>query len=100
MGQICKIFEILNVQIVYVFLCIGTPRTMLFQGGGDCNTLVLTPFALQGTCCIIVINCGEELKEKAPPSIWLCMFRQEGSLSMVYRAIQHIIILTSCKYAH
>ena len=23
-------------------------------------------------------NCGEELKAKAPPSIWLCMFRQWG----------------------
>ena len=31
-------FEILDVQIVYVFLCIGTARAMLFQGGGDCNT--------------------------------------------------------------
>ena len=28
-------FEILDVQIVYVFLCIRTPRTLLFQGGGD-----------------------------------------------------------------
>ena len=35
-------FEILDVQIVYVFLCIGTLRTVLFQGGGDCNALVLT----------------------------------------------------------
>ena len=45
-------FEILDVQIVYVFLCIGTPRTVLFQGGGDCNTPVLTPFELKGTQCI------------------------------------------------
>ena len=37
MGQIRKIFEILDVQIVYVFICIGTQRTVLFQGGGNCD---------------------------------------------------------------
>ena len=37
------------------------------------NTLVLTPFALN---IHDVINRGEELKAKSPPSIWLCMFRQ------------------------
>ena len=58
--------------MVYVFLCIGTPRTVLFQGGGDCNTPVLTPFSLKVHDVYIVINHGEELKEKAPPSIWLC----------------------------
>ena len=42
-------FEILDVQIVYVFLCIGTLRMVLFQGGGDCNAPVLTLFALMGT---------------------------------------------------
>ena len=36
-------FEILDVQIVYVFLCIGTPRTMLFQGRGDCDVLGFDP---------------------------------------------------------
>ena len=58
--------------MVYVFLCIGTPRTVLFQAGGACNTLVLTLFALKVHDVYIVINHGEELKAKAPPSIWLC----------------------------
>ena len=58
--------------MVYVFLCIGTPMTVLFQVGGDCNTLVLTPLALKVHYVYIVINHGEELKEKSPPSIWLC----------------------------
>ena len=52
--------------MVYVFLCIGTLRTVLFQGGGDCNTPVLTPFALKVHDVYIVINHGEELKEKIP----------------------------------
>ena len=65
-------FEILDVQIVYVFLCIGTPRTVLFQGEGECNTPVLTPFALKVHDVYNVINRGEELKAKSPPSIWLC----------------------------
>ena len=44
---------------------------MLFQGGRDCNTPVLTPFALNVYDVYIVINRGMELKEKTPPSIWL-----------------------------
>ena len=56
------------------WLCIpiGTLRTVLFQGGGDCNTLVLTPLALKIHDVYIVINRGVELKEKSPPLIWLC----------------------------
>ena len=42
-------FEILNVQTVYAFLCIGTPRMVLFQGGGDCNTPGFDPDALKST---------------------------------------------------
>ena len=34
-----------------------------------CNTLVLTPFALNVYDVYIVINLGVELKAKAPPSI-------------------------------
>ena len=37
-----------------------------------CNTLVLTPFALNVDDVYIVIDRGVELKAKAPPSIWLC----------------------------
>ena len=75
MGQICTKFEILMcncICIVYVFLCIGTLRTVLFQGGGECNTSVLTPFALNVCDVYILINHGVELKAKSPPSIWLC----------------------------
>ena len=41
-------FEILDVQIVYVFLCIGTPRTVLFQGGGACDLLSFDPGYIKG----------------------------------------------------
>ena len=44
---------------------------MLFQGGGDCNTPVLTSFTLKVHDVYIVINHGEKLKAKAPPLIWL-----------------------------
>ena len=37
-----------------------------------CNTLILTPFALNVYDVYIVINTGVELKEKALASIWLC----------------------------
>ena len=45
---------------------------VLFQGGEDCNTSILTPFALKVHDVYIVINHGEEIKEKSPPSIWFC----------------------------
>ena len=76
--------------MVYVFLCIGTSRTVLFQGGGDCNIPVLTPFALKVHDIYILINHGEELKEKAPPSIWLCYVS----------AIGIVADGTSCHMAH
>ena len=81
-------FEILMCNCICVFLCNGTPGTVLFQGGGECNTLVFTHLH----DVYIVINRCEELKAKAPPSIWLCMFRQWGQLPMVCRAIRHLII--------
>ena len=40
--------------------------------GRTCNTPVLTPFVLGVYDVYIVIDHGVELKEKAPPSIWLC----------------------------
>ena len=39
------------------------------EGGGKCNTPVLTPFALNLYDIYIVINSGVEIKGKAPPSI-------------------------------
>ena len=59
-------------QIVYVFLCIGSTEDSAIEGGGECNTPFLTPFALKVHDVYIVINHGEELKAKSPPSIWLC----------------------------
>ena len=43
-----------------------------------CNTSVLTPSALN---VYIVINRGVELKEKAPPLIWLCYVSAIGIVS-------------------
>ena len=63
---------------------------MLFQGGGECNTLVLTPFALKVHDVYIVINHGVELKEKSPPSIWLCYVL----------AIGIVVDVISCYPAH
>ena len=60
-------------QIVYAFLCIGTPRTVLFQGGGDCNIPSFDPGCIKRYMMyMFAINRGVELKEKSPPSIWLC----------------------------
>ena len=42
------------------------------EGGGECNTPVLTPFALNIHDTYIVNNHGAEPKAKAPSSIWLC----------------------------
>ena len=39
------------------------------EGGGECNTPILNPFALNVYDVYIVINRGVELKAKAPPSI-------------------------------
>ena len=44
------------------------------EGGGECNTPILTPFALNIHDTYVVNNHGEELREKAPPSIYLCYF--------------------------
>ena len=46
-----------------------------------CNTLVLTPNALN---VYIVINRGVELKEKSPPLIYRFMFRRLKSMPMVF----------------
>ena len=63
--------------------------------GRKCNTPVLTPFALKVYDVYIVINHGAELKEKGPPSIWLCYVRRLKSFPMVYHDIQHILVLAS-----
>ena len=49
----------------------------------DCNTSVLTPFALNVNYVNIVINHGVELKAKAPPLIYHFMFWRLKSMPMV-----------------
>ena len=54
-----------------------------------CNTPVLTPFALNIHDTYIVNNHGEELKAKAPPSIWLCYVSDLELSLMVYWDMRH-----------
>ena len=42
------------------------------EGGGECNTPVFDPIALNVHDVYIVMNHSVELKEKSPPSICLC----------------------------
>ena len=80
-------------QIIYLFLCIGTLRTVLFQGGGDCNTPFLTMFALKGIWCNNVINHGMELKEKAPPWISILCFGDWRRYRWYFVLAMHIKML-------
>ena len=50
----------------------------------SCNTLVLTPFALNVYDVYIAINRGVKLKEKGPPLIYRFMFRRLKSMPMVF----------------
>ena len=50
----------------------GNTEDGAIEGRGEWNTQVLTPFELNIHDTYIVNNHGEELKEKGPPSIWLC----------------------------
>ena len=59
---------------------------------GNCNTLVLTPFALNVYDVYIVINRGVELKKKAPSLIYRFMFRRLKLMQMVFCS-SHIIIM-------
>ena len=73
---------------------------MLFQGGGDCNTPVLILFALKVHDVYIVINHGEEIKEKSPPSIWLCYVSAIGIVADGISCYPTHNIFASCKYEH
>ena len=73
---------------------------VLFQGGGDCNTLVLTPFALKVHDVYIVIDHGEELKAKSPPLIWLCYVSAIGIVANGISCYPAHNSFASCKYAH
>ena len=65
-----------SMQLAHPFLFKFCKRTKdsAIEGGGDCNTLVLTPLALNIHDTYIVNNHGAELKAKAPPSIGYVMF--------------------------
>ena len=66
----------------------------------SCNTLVLTPFALKVYDVYIVINHGAELKEKSPPSIWLCYVSAIGIIADGITWYLSHNSFASCKYAH
>ena len=68
-------------------------KDSVVEGGGECNTPVLTPFALNVYDVNIVFNRGMELKAKAPPLIYCFMFLQLKSMPMIFCATRHIIIL-------
>ena len=58
------------------------------EEGGECNTLVLTPFALNIYDLNIVINHGVEMKEKSPPFIYRFMFQRLKTTPMLFHASQ------------
>ena len=51
---------------IFVQFCKSTEDSAI-KGGGECNTLVLTPFCINIHDTHIVNNHGVELKPKAPP---------------------------------
>ena len=54
---------------IHFFSILKITKDIAVEGGGKCNTLVLTSFALNVYDENIVINHGVELKEKSSPSI-------------------------------
>ena len=75
-------------------------RIVLIEWGGDCNTPFLTSFALNIYDTYIVNNHSPELKEKAPPSIWLC-YVSDINCHRWYMGTCgiHIKVVASCSYA-
>ena len=66
----CLILQSTEVVPGYHFcLVLMSTEDSAVEGGGECNTPFLTPFALNIYDVNIVINHGVELKEKSPPSI-------------------------------
>ena len=76
-------------RILFKF-CKSTKDSAI-EGGGECNTLVLTLLALKIHDTHIVNNLGVKLKAKAPPSIWLCCVSDLELSLMVYWDIRHIL---------
>ena len=62
--------------------------------------MVLTLFDLKAHDVYIVINHGEELKAKAPPSIWLCYVSAIGIIVDGRLCYPEHNSFPSCKYAH
>ena len=75
-------------RILFKF-CKSTKDSAI-EGGGECNTPVLTPLALKIHDMYIVNNVGVEPKAKAPPSIWLCCVSVLRMVADGYRDIRHI----------
>ena len=62
--------------------------------------MVLTQFALTVHDVYIVINHGEELKAKSPPSIWSCYVSTIGIAADGISCYPTHNSFASCKYAH
>ena len=62
--QFCRALRQCQCSILFNFVSI---EDSAIEGGGECNTLVLTLFALDAHDTYIVKNHGVELKAKAPP---------------------------------
>ena len=78
--------------------CKSTDDSVI-EGGGECNTPVLTPLTLKIHDTYIVNNLGAELKAKAPPSIWLCCVSIWEWSPMVIGTYGVYLIVASCKHA-
>ena len=74
-GQICKIlkFWCAIVYVLYMYSYVLEHQGWCYSKGEGNVTPQFWPRLHD---VYIVINHGEDLKEKSPPSIWLCMFRQ------------------------
>ena len=70
--QFCGTLRRCQGNILFKF-CKSTEDSAI-KGVGECNTLFLTPLALNIHDTYIVNNHGVELKAKAPPSIGYAMF--------------------------
>ena len=64
----------------------------------DCNTLVLTPFALNVHDVYIVINHGVELKSKSPPLICLCYVL--ANRIIVYGLLRYTTYIKFCHHVN
>ena len=87
--QSCATLRWYQCSILFKFF--KSTEDSAIEGGGECNTLVLTTLTLKIHDTYIVNNLGAELKAKAPPSIWLCRVSILEMVTDGYWDIRHII---------